>query len=428
VSRFNKVLDSRVLVPSKTFPVTISFTTSLGVLYTDSDRYVTIIPVWYLIDWEPLNIKGIKSYPLISEPCKREHVSMYEEIFLQDSFFNSSFCINQTAFYNGTQLQKADIFIQNEYSSLNSSLIQYIVAPCFNSTLNGNKCAPQADIDKFLVNVNIAYSYLDSYVNLDNYEKPYTYFLNRNIVALNRKIGKSNFIKVKTATIQTDSGFVLEDKAELSILQCDPIFMDILGETTVLFNLMTVGSKIQDTYVRRYIKVQDIVANVGGLLKSLLMIGSLLLTYFQERSFKFEIINNLYRLSDVVKTDLGGIESRVQIVNELKDNTNNQIDITRNNFTPPKEKFKDLQLSFFDYICSKKCRSKYPHLQYKYLIKFIDEKFEVLNYIRTTNTLDSLVGLLLNNPQRQKLQEKHGLTWSKEGVQSFNFKDNDDIK
>jgi hypothetical protein len=417
ISRFNKAMNNNTLINMTQFPVTISFTTAQGALYTNSDRYIQISPYWYLFDWQPLHQSGIKVYPLIVEPCNEEHVSIHKDLFLQESFFSSSFCIKNDKYINGTVEQKGEIFFQNEFGSLNSSIIQYLVQQCTNTTENWNKCASQEDIDTFLSNVNIAYTYVDAYVNLDYYERPYNYYISRNIVALNRKIGKTNIVRVKPVTIKTDSGFILEDPDDISIIQSEQINTDILGETPIMFNLVLTGTRTQDVYYRNYIKVQDIFANVGGLLQFLLTISIFVLEFYQEASFKLDILNNLYEI-DNEKVDMK--EPKVEIIDELKD-VSYQQPIARNNYVRTKpESFEELNLGFIDYIRTYlRCKSKYSKNQYNYLLEFVDSKFEILNYIRASNTLDSLVGILTTSEQRRRVQGKHQLRWRKDGVRSF---------
>jgi hypothetical protein len=185
ISRFSKMLNNSTAIPLTHFPTPLSFVqvdTGAPIYAGDTERNVTIIPYWLLIDYLPLGLKGVNIFPMLMEKCSKDHVSQYGNILTDDSYFNYSYCANNKKYINGTTIQEGTPFIQGEFNKLNSSLIYYSLNICVNSTLNANKCAPQAEIDKFLRNINMIYSYLDSYVDLNSYENPYNYFLNRQFV------------------------------------------------------------------------------------------------------------------------------------------------------------------------------------------------------------------------------------------------------
>jgi hypothetical protein len=426
ISRFNKILNNTMPIQLQNYQVPITFLNGAGSPIQNMERYVDISASWLLFDYAPLGLSGITNRPLIVERCTKEHVVAYGDLYLKDSFFDFSYCLNHGKFINGTTVQQGSPFIQGEYSTMNSSLVYYRIKPCVNST---GKCAPQSEIDTVLTKVNIAYSYVDAYVNLDNYETPYSYYLARNIIAFNRQLGKTVFMKVKSTVIQTDSGILMDDVGASSLLQAEPPTTDIVGDPNTYFHLLIVSTKIQDTYVRKNIKVQDIVANVGGLLKFLLTLGTVLLIPYQQRSFKFEIINNLYKINQHVeiknqKADLAEISQKpidlVDISQKPADLDNSQkVDLTRNNYMGRTTDLssKELMLSFMDYTKALfGCSYKYSKKQYNHLIEFVNRKFEFITYIKVANTAEFLAEALVSNSQKQKLKDKFSLRWANDRV------------
>jgi hypothetical protein len=415
ISRFNKMLNPSMQTPLQNYQVPIAFTLGTGnSIFQNMERYVDITAYWLLIDYTPLNLSAINVYPLFVEKCTKDHVAAYGDLYLKDSFFDYSYCLNHNKFMNGTRVQQGSPFIQGEFSSMNSSMVYYNVKPCLNATTGVGKCAPQSEIDDILSNINIAYSYVDAYVNLDSYETPYSYFLTRNVIALNRQIGKTNFVKVKSTVIQTDSGILMDDIGTISVLQAEPPTTDVVGHPGTLLNLLIISTKIQDTYVRKYIKVQDVVANVGGLLKFLLTVGTLILMPYQHRSFKFEIINSLYKID---QPDEVSKEQKVNLV----DLSQKPIDLTRNNYIgktgTDQSSYKDFNLSFRDYMKALLgCSYKYPKKQYNHLIEFVNRKFEFMTYVKTTNTAEFLAATLVSGSQKHRLRDKFSLRWASDGV------------
>jgi hypothetical protein len=273
--------------------------------------------------------------------------------------------MNPSKFINGTNVQQGNPFIQGEMTSFNSSSLYYDIHRCVNTTTNGNKCAPQSEIDSVLFDFYISYPYVDAYVNLDSYETPYSYFLNRNVISLSTKMGKISYMKMKSTVIQTDSGILVDDLDERSLLQAEPPTTDVLGDGR-LISVFVYTTKIQDMYVRKYIKIQDIVANVGGLLKFLLTLGTIILMPYQGSSFRFDIINNLYKISQSVDVSK---EKKI----DFADISQKPIDLSRNNYIgrtgQDASSSKDLSLSFRDYTKALLgCTNKYSKKQYNHLI------------------------------------------------------------
>jgi hypothetical protein len=436
ISRFNKILSPKQIF-LKDYPIPISFI-SRSMPLLNVERYFDITADMLLMDYTPLNLTAINKYSLIVERCTKEHVAAYGDLFVKDSFFPFSYCMNPNKLMNGTEVQQGNPFIQGEMTSFNSSALYYTIAPCVNSTANGNRCAPQSEITTVLSDCHLSYPYVDAYVNLDSYETPYNYFLNRNVITLNSKLGKTNFVKVKSTAIQTDSGFIMDDLDERSLLQAEPPTTDTLGDASILISVFIFTTKIQDTYVRKYVKVQDIVANVGGLLKFLLTLGTIVLMPYQQRSFKFEIINSLYKISESVegskgrKVDLGDSNQPVDVSKGQKidfaDISQKPIDITKNNYVSRiglnSSSFKDINLSFRDYAKALLgCTNKYSKKQYNHLIDFVNRKFEFMTYVKTTNTVDYLVDRLMDSSHTHRIMDKNLLRWASDGVVSHSLLD-----
>jgi hypothetical protein len=82
-------------------------------------------------------------------------------------------------------------------------------------------------------------------------------FLTDSSLGLNKLVITSNYVKVKNTLIETDSGILMEDVSAETLLQSELSNVDILMESqTVLTNLVIKGTRLQDVYSRRYIKVQ----------------------------------------------------------------------------------------------------------------------------------------------------------------------------
>jgi hypothetical protein len=431
-SLFTKGINNSTPIYLKDYPTPISFTDQMGVPYDNVYRYITVVAYWYLMDYEPYGLKGTNYFPLIVEPCTAEHVSQYGDLFRQDVYFDRSYCVNQNKFINTTrtsenQMQSdREIFFQNEFASMNSSFISYYGHVCINSTDNGNSCAPQSEIDSFLDSLNVIYSYLDSYVNLYSYDNPSTYYLNRWVSSINKYLSKTVFHRVKNTRIMTDSGILMQDDIfdEKKTLQYDRLIPDVMGVPNSIFDLIIEGTRIQDIHYRSYIKVQDIIANVGGLLSFMLTISNMLLSPFQEIELNLQLLNRLYEIESTTNTN-NNTKLKIESFNELKDCSSHNINqnIIKNNFMGFSQKlkeFKEVNASLIDFFKAKLgCRSRHCRSAYNLLNEYIESKYELLEYIKTSNRVEVIGSLLLTNETKILIKEKHKIKISDKEVASI---------
>ena len=73
--------------------------------------------------------------------------------------------------------------------------------------------------------------------------------------------------------ISSDSGFLFEDWSYENSLSFGAQSYDLYNDENVLLIINIFSSDIQTTYTRKYIKVQSIAANVGGIVNFLVVIS-----------------------------------------------------------------------------------------------------------------------------------------------------------
>jgi hypothetical protein len=147
------------------------------------------------------------------------------------------------------------------------------IQKCQNTTEN-SKCRPIEEIDSILQN-----GFLETFIlnyNIDpesneNYLVPYYHEL---LQAISPDNGVLYFVSMEKLEFQDDKGLIFKDftiHEVAKIAEVRPMY--IFGEKLTIAELTIEGVSFGDIYVRSYAKAQDLLTNIGGLIKALTLIG-----------------------------------------------------------------------------------------------------------------------------------------------------------
>jgi hypothetical protein len=429
ISRFSKMYDNSSRIYFKDYPYRIS-TTDLSGFPINATSYMSLRVAyhWFSMEGQPYHVQNTG----LMEPCQDDfYPKELKPLFDagSDAFYKNSFCLNPFKYIasNGTLVQD-DVFIQNAILAQNSSALTIYVEPCVNTTENGNFCLPLDEQLQKINSVQLTSSYLDSYINLNDYGTPSTYVLSSLTLIVTTNIRKTHFLTVRKANINTDSGLIMEDISESSTIQVGDIRTDLNNEN-FYYQIVFVGENIADNYFRRYIKLQDIIASIGGLLKFLLTLASLALNYFVKLNLRLDLLNTFYDLKLVPLSHQVGVEkSMLKEVSGLDiSNLRDLKDIKKDNFVNTNNvnnalEIVNIKASLKDYLKGVLgCRSKYEGKLYKQFKDLITSKFEIMNFIKDSISIDNLIEILCDKQQKDIVTGKRFIIPEKLGSE-INYK------
>jgi len=220
--------------------------------------------------------------------------------------------------------------------------------PCTTKSLSSNlndekdlKCVQFDQLRKEFLGANIWYSYLfmESSPVMDNFEKPIQTYFKNNYEFLNLKLHKRTIQTFKTVLMDNDVGWLFMDVEKIKYISNDNIQKDIgLREEEDDENLYThmvyLGNK-RDNYNRSYLKVQELLANVGGFSKLLLTIMQVVFFLISDRAKNLLILERLNYVRNEIN-DVDYFENKNNVSKNEPDNKNhplNQIDGKENIFS-----------------------------------------------------------------------------------------------
>ena len=180
------------------------------------------------------------------------------------------------------------LIIKGSISSEDFSYIEGHIQICNNATSNGS-CASQETLDLKMNGVTTYLYYVDKYLDLNNYGKPINQFFKQYLATASMNTYTVLDIAMKQIQFSDDIGFLTSDKVMNHVLAVDVITKQIDFRASDYFIDIVVhyGSNV-DIYNRQYKKVQQAVAETGGMLSILkLIFGRMIWLYSEIKYFSF---------------------------------------------------------------------------------------------------------------------------------------------
>ena len=173
--------------------------------------------------------------------------------------------------------------------------------PCKNGTSHVT-CKNQQDINLIFNNGNFG-SYLTSgVVDPGNYESPIQYNPMNFYSPVSLKTFLSVEISMQRNEILTDSGALMEDiSSEMGYSKSEERQSLTLDPPDAVFELLIRLDRIKKVFTRKYDKIQNVLANVGGIFNVLMLIGSILLKKVVDFDFSVQVSKKIFDIPDSKK-------------------------------------------------------------------------------------------------------------------------------
>ena len=140
---------------------------------------------------------------------------------------------------------------------------------CNNSTTN-NTCLPKNDIVTDLSMFYAQYIFLDYYSDLTDFYNPLKPYWRSDLLQVSSSSYRIDQYSFRISNLVTDDGYILQSENTFSNFQLDSKSTVVLGPNPD--NLLTIRSDISNLNLisgRKYMKLQSVLANKGGLLNLL---------------------------------------------------------------------------------------------------------------------------------------------------------------
>ena len=257
----------------------------------ETNRIFTIIGInKFTYSYDFNNIESFDHY--IYDYCEEKDIKGIESILKYTYKLNKSFCLKK--FYNKTN-KKVYNLNNNEYpypqikylaSHPQATLYGIVIIKCKNSTIiNNNNCYSNDNINEILKSLtSYSIGFLDHNILIDNYENPNSniYHLVKNLYDFG--VGyTTNHLNFLPTMLRTNKGYIFNNEVSLNSYKFSfnekltTLFSEEENPNKDIYAVFYLWLQNQeDTFVRSYKKIQDILGSITGLARVIFLSAKML--------------------------------------------------------------------------------------------------------------------------------------------------------
>jgi len=237
------------------------------------------------------------------KPCSLLKTSN-DQKYIFNSLVENSLC------FDFKEEDNISLFINNLFDK---KFLNFELNVCSNTIFSNidyqdNICKNETTIEEYLSDLKITFYIINPIINPSDYNNPLTHTLIEMEEFLNPKFKKEIELTFSQLEIQSEIGWLMEDIRTIKSYELQRT--NTLINTNLwrrkfnkLLDLSINLSQNLHVYKRLYIKVQNIAANLGGIIKSLLLIGEVVVYFFSKIEFKEYLVNIFFDETKISRSD-----------------------------------------------------------------------------------------------------------------------------
>ncbi|EWS73858.1 zinc knuckle protein (macronuclear) [Tetrahymena thermophila SB210] len=234
---------------------------------------------------------SLKSTNLIIRPCNRQDIRVGEI----NSYFDSLPLSNYFCFDDNQE-----VYIEGDYSGDFYSKVDVFFSQCKNSTQPGSVvCKSQEQIDQITSNLFFLAYMLDKIVDPTNLDNPFSYQGINLETQTSAQQSQQYTAFFENYYIQSDTGLITQQVNEKrDFLYVQSRSDNLYGKPGLLIQFTLRPYKNKQLFMqRRYMKFSDLIAQLGGIIKLLTLIGFAFTYPITRLHLNKEIINSIFDLN-----------------------------------------------------------------------------------------------------------------------------------
>ena len=241
---------------------------------------------YYKIDTVLGTTEVLKATQNDCEKCNTDHI---DNETLYSKGLNNYYCSNLNGYKLGGNWREPNI-----------AIIYYYLERCtqeWAEPLNIT-CASQEDFDN-LGNLYLSYYVFQNLLDPANYEDPLKKIYSYNFQGLDiGNVYPQYKFYYSFSNLTTDHGYFFEDDQNIEFLNFDELQIDTnhIPDSSSFLEISFYLSSKNQLHNRSYIKVPDIVAQVGGILSLFLPFIEIFLKIFTDNQYTLYLFNNLFKM------------------------------------------------------------------------------------------------------------------------------------
>jgi hypothetical protein len=291
-------------------PIIFIFTDYLGFPLKNVEKYFRT----YVATWDiKQNNNTIITTPtfLKFEKCDiNKHFSSEHKFFFENiPFLSDHICINPD--------QK--FFLNNTFASIKgfSTFSIYLQICSNNTSQNKTNCYEESRIQRELSGMYFNIKFLEYSFNHSNIDSPGNLYLRSDAIPVSPSVYKKEIYTVKQVEYISDYGFIQESKDTKNYYylsdnkESTDLSPDANSHRTFVYYQFTMDPKTE-SYTRIFMKAQTLLANIGGVIKGVLVSCEILTTIFLKELYYIDLISALFNINNKKMEEK--MQSRLTIV------------------------------------------------------------------------------------------------------------------
>ena len=214
--------------------------------------------------------------------------NIYEKEGIAKYFESNS--VEQYSCFNYT----SPIIIGGKYATSFYGNLAFYIIKCRNET-NIN-CKTEEEINDSLQNGWLQIVYMTSYVDYYNYTHPIQYITKGPYAKLDVLMNKLTYIYFSQIKTETDNGWIFSSLSNIYSTEVDYTDNDInqVKNDGIIASVYVCPSVSLELFYRKYKKIQQIAASIGGIFSSLTIFSSVVINFFSTYLFDVTFSNSIF--------------------------------------------------------------------------------------------------------------------------------------
>ena len=245
-------------------------------------------------------------------PCVKEDLPSIDEDlknYFLDRHYSSMYCFKDYS----------QILLNGTWDSEIYKELLITVRPCENST-DEITCKPKEFIEKAIEGSFVVIQHTSLVLDLNSYEKPLKVFAVNNFQPISLIMATSMYLQFCETVVETDTGYINKDARNDGgmnlISQKFNLFVN--KENNDFIRIYVRLDRIKKKFSRSYDKLQDVLAEVGGLMRFFTFLGSLLLQPFLKEALLQRVSNDIFDFGDYFEGNRGDFGKMEKNLNTLQ--------------------------------------------------------------------------------------------------------------
>lgn len=293
----------------KEFPIMFSFISTNGTSLTAENFHSYFVPYIYFISMNNNGRVQNKDKYFDFESCNPDHYTKYSDLVREK--------MNNKPNINYLCMKHDDYsMFSNSYFAVNSTNLNFKIKKCIDSK-NPICTRDENDLKNTVEDILITITYVNSFVDFYNFHNPVKTYLDELTTQVSLYLTRRTYFRVVYNAFESDNGILLEEKIRREFIYLDSIVPDDLllkyqgDNSDVLFWLALESPKLRNLTTREYMKIQDLIAKLGGLSNAIIVICRILTYHYLRYLY-------LFSLSDCAEESIYHNKLEQKILSSLK--------------------------------------------------------------------------------------------------------------